>query len=121
MGRGLGVILERGVGVGLGVDVGVGLALAVGVTVAVAVAVTVGVAVAVGVGVGLGPAVTWTVPRPANSESGLGAPLFALPYTPGSCGIPSTTKEAMMSGDPVKLRLIIEPLTRTKPTVSAMY
>ena len=120
VGRGLGVTLGRGVGVGLAVGVGVGVAVALAVGVGVAVTVAVAVAVAVGVGVGLGPAVTSTVPGPANSGSGLGAPLFGLPYTPGGCGIPFTTKEAMTSGDPVKLRLIIEPLTRTKPTVSVM-
>jgi hypothetical protein len=101
--------LGRGVGVGLGVGVGVGVPVAVA------------VAVAVGVGVGLGPAVTCTVPGPAHSGSGWGAPLVGLPYIPGGCGIPFTTNEAMTSGDPVKLRLIIEPLTRTKPTVSVMY
>ena len=39
---------------------------------------------------------------------------------PGGCGTPLTFKEAITSGGPVKSSLIIEPLTRMRPTVSAM-
>src|SRR5437764_3948685 len=63
---------------------------------------------------------TDTVPEPANSGRIFGAPLSGPPYMPGGCGTPLTFKEAITSGGPVKSSLIVEPLTRTRPTVSAM-
>ena len=39
---------------------------------------------------------------------------------PGGCGTPLTFREAITSGGPVKSSLIVEPLTRMRPTVSAM-
>ena len=67
----------------------------------------------------MGPAST--VPRPLpNSGRICGAPLIGPPYIPGGCATPPTTNEAITSGGPVKSRLIIESLTRIRPTVSAM-
>src|SRR4029453_15380318 len=63
---------------------------------------------------------TNTVPEPANSGRIFGAPLIGPPYMPGGCGTLLTFREAMTSGGPVKSSLIIEPLTRMRPTVSAM-
>src|SRR6266540_1662845 len=63
---------------------------------------------------------TDTVPEPRNSGRICGAPLIGPPYIPGGCGTPLTFREAITSGDPVKSSLILEPLTRTRPTVSAM-
>ena len=62
---------------------------------------------------------TCTVPEPANSGTIFGAPLIGPPYIPGGCETPSTTKDAITSG-PIKSSLIIEPLTRMRPTVSPM-
>ena len=66
----------------------------------------------------IGP--TCTVPEPANSGRICGAPLIGPPYIPGGCETPLTIKDAITSGGPVKSSLIIEPLTRIRPTVSAM-
>src|SRR5260370_13545198 len=66
----------------------------------------------------IGP--TDTVPEPRNSSRTFGAPLIGPPYMPGGCETPLTLREAIMSGDPVKSSLIVEPLTRMRPTVSAM-